>query len=486
VSDSGSAAPALELRGVTKRYGQVVALEDVSVSLARGQVLALLGENGAGKSTLMRVAYGLTPADAGDVFFAGRLSRPHSVPGAKAAGIGMVHQHLSLAPSLTASENLVLGGRGLLRARKAQSLLQETAQTAGFPPPADLPVRELSVVEQQRLEILKAIARNASVLIFDEPTALLAPSESDELLRWIRAFADSGGAAILVTHKLREALSIADSIAVLRRGRVVHTSIARGQSEAQLAAAMFPEATSTIATPPTATIGDTVVRAEAVSISDRYGRTRISDASFEIRRGEIVGVAAIEGSGHRELLEALAGLLGTRAGSLILPATTALIPADRARDALIPEFNLIENVTLRGLGVRRGRLNWRSLGDQAARLIESFSIQAASPSAAARSLSGGNQQRLVVARELEGSVDLVIADNPLRGLDMRASAFVLDQLREAANRGAAVVVHSTDVDEVLAIATRVLVVFHGAVRETSLDRDAIGRAMLGATASDAA
>ena len=471
-------ARALELRGVSKRFGSTVALDAVDFTVTFGQVHALLGENGAGKSTAMRVAYGLITADAGTTHVFGKEMARHSVPAAVAAGLGMVHQHLSLVPTLTAAENLALGGRGLFSLEDAEASLRSVSQASGLVVDPKAIVADLSLVEQQRLEILKALARNARVLILDEPTAVLAPSEADELLRWLRRFADGGGSVVLVTHKLREAMAIADVVTVLRRGRVVLTVDAKATSEEQLARAMFPDAmASPVSVPAAASV--VVARLVGADIAGARG-TAVRAASFELRRGEIVGVAAIEGAGHRELLNALAGLTGVEKGTIELPERIALIPANRARDAAVGEFTLAENVALHGLAKRRGLMPWRAIESNTAALIQRFSIAAPSPRVPLRSLSGGSQQRLVVARELENEVDLVISDNPTRGLDLRASAFVHEQIRLAAARGAGVVVHSGDLDELLALATRVLVVFQGEVRAMGLDRDAISRAMLGA------
>ncbi|MEX2154773.1 MAG: ABC transporter ATP-binding protein [Gemmatimonadaceae bacterium] len=479
--DESGGEPALELRGVAKRFGDVTAVEDVDLAVSPGSVHALLGENGAGKTTLMRLAYGLIRADAGEIRLFGRQAREHSVQQAVRAGVGMVHQHLSLVPSLTAAENLVLGAHGIYRPRSAEALLRATSESSGLRVPHDALARDLSVVEQQRLEILKALARGARLLILDEPTAVLAPPDIDELLRWIRDFVAQGGSVVLVTHKLREALAIADQVTVLRRGRVTFAGTANESSEEELSRAIFPDKLDNTVSAPSVAPGASVVQADRINVADARGAQRIRGASFQLHRGEIIGLAAIEGSGHRELLAALSALRPTWSGKLLLPPRIALIPADRAREALIPEFTLAENVALHQVGRRRGLLDWDALATRTAALLQRFAIVAPSPSVPARTLSGGNQQRLVVARELEHEVDLIVADNPTRGLDVRATAFVQEQLRSAAARGAAVVFHSSDLDELLSIATRVLVVFHGEVRETGLDRDQVGRAMLGAS-----
>jgi len=377
----------------------------------------------------------------------------------------------------------VLGRTGKLDMRAAAELLRRLSGESGLRVTAGTPAGALSIVEQQRLEILKALARDARLLILDEPTAVLAPQEVDELLRWIRTFADGGGSVVLVTHKLREALAVADDVTVLRRGRIVVTMPARDADEVTLARALFDEAAPTALASPASGHSETVVvEANAVALADARGALRIRKATFVLRRHEIVGVAAVDGSGHRELLFALAGLRAPVGGTLRLPPHIAYVPADRLRDALIPEFTLVENVALRDAGRRHGLMAWGEIERRTEVLTREYDVVAASPRVAARTLSGGNQQRLVLARELQGDVDLVVADNPTRGLDLRATAFVHDRLRACAARGSAVVVHSSDLDEVLALATRVLVVFSGEVLAmNTLDREQIGSAMVGAS-----
>jgi ABC-type uncharacterized transport system ATPase subunit len=476
---------ALVMRGVSKSFHGLQALDRVDFSVAAGTVHALLGENGAGKSTLMRIAYGLTVADVGAVRLFGSLG-PRSPREATAAGVGMVQQHLSVIPTLTAAENVALGADGRFDERLVNARIRQLATESGLDVPLGIPARDMSLVQRQRLEILKALSRNARLLILDEPTAVLAPGEIDDLLRWIRAFASNGGSVVIVTHKLREAIGVADDVTVLRRGTVVYAGRAEGTSESQLAAAIFPDhrgessaADSAIITP-SASAGDIVVTAERLEVRDARGAIRIQSASLTIRRREIVGVAAIEGSGHRELLLALAGLATPAAGIVHLPSRIAIIPADRQREALVPDFTLTENVALRALGTRRGLMRWPDVQRRTRSLIERFAIAVPSEDTRVATLSGGNQQRLVIARELEQDIDLVVADNPTRGLDLLATRFVHEELRAAASRGAAVVVHSSDLDEVLALATRVLVVFRGTVRDVAPSRDDVGRAMLGA------
>jgi simple sugar transport system ATP-binding protein len=485
-ADARAPGGALELHGISKEFGAVRALDDVAFFARSGSVHALLGENGAGKTTLMRIAYGLLRPDRGVVRYFGKAVDDPSVRAAMRAGVGMVHQHLSLVPTLTGAENMALGRRGVFRPDDARRELGQLAAKAGLPVDPDALVRDSSIMEQQRLEILKALARDARVLILDEPTSGLAPAETDELLRWVRNFASRGGTVVLVTHRLREALAVADDVTVLRRGRVAHT--VRGMSDAdggppptvdELARAIFPDAPPTAApfAPPAS--GEIVLGLDDVTVVDARGAVRVRSANLSARRGEIVGVAAVEGSGHQELLQVIAGLQRPVSGTATLPRHIAIVPADRLRDALIPGFTLVENVALRGARDRRGVMPWETLASETNALIDRYGIVAPSPAIRAHALSGGNQQRLVLARELSGEPDLVVADNPTRGLDLRASAFVHEQLRDVAGRGSAVVVHTSDLDELLSLATRVLVVFHGAVREVPAERDAVGRAMLG-------
>jgi ABC-type uncharacterized transport system ATPase subunit len=474
-----SGSVALELRGITKHFGEVAALTGVDLAVRRGTVHALLGENGAGKSTLMRVAMGLVAPDAGTVSIFGAPAPHLSVRTASREGLGMVHQHLSLAESLTALENVALGGAGLFRPGRVTERLLVVAASSGLDVPLNTPAKDLSLSQRQRLEILKALAADARVLILDEPTAVLAPPEVRDLLSWIRGFAAHGGSVVLVTHKLREALSVADDVTVLRRGQMTFRGLAGGTTESALARAIFPDGT----TPAEIAIGspgEEVVIADRVSVRSQQGALRIHDASFALRRNEIIGIAAVEGSGHHELLSALGALSRPVSGSLRLPPRVVVVPADRHRDGIALSLTLAENVAMRGIGAAHGRVGWNRVRERTRALIQRFAIVAESELVEAGTLSGGNQQRLVMASALEEPVDVVVADNPTRGLDLNAATFVHEQLRAAAAAGAVVVVHSSDVDEVLALATRVFVVFQGTVRECKLDRDRVGNLMLGA------
>jgi len=484
-----SAAPALELIGVSKRFGAALALDRASLTIRPGSVHAVLGENGAGKTTLMRIAFGMLEPDAGRVCVSGAEMHFRSPSQAIAAGIGMVHQHFTNVPAMTVAENVALGSRGKYDKATARARVNEVAQGAGLPLDPDARAGDLPVGAQQRLEIVKALARGARTLLLDEPTAVLAPDEVDQLLGWLRDFAAGGGAAVLITHKLREALAAADEVTVLRRGRTVHTGATSGTNAQALAVAMLgeaPEANRPAAHAPAENraASEPVVVATRLTLRDERGVPAIREATFALRGGEIVGIAAVEGAGQRELLLALAGRRPVSDGSLTLPSRIGFVPEDRHRDALVLDFNISENVALRDAGDRAGRLRWRTLDHTARALIAAFDVRAAGgprpETALARTLSGGNQQKLVLGRELAGNPALLVAENPTRGLDIRATAAVHESLRAARAAGAAVVVYSSDLDEVLALSDRVLVVSAGSVSEVGGDREAVGRAMLGA------
>jgi simple sugar transport system ATP-binding protein len=483
---------ALDLAHISKRFGATVALDDVSFTLRPRTVHALLGENGAGKTTLMRIAFGLAAADAGEVVAGEPQRRITSAAGAIAAKIGMVHQHFTNVPAMTVAENVALGGSGRFNLDTAIARVMEIGQRTGLTLDPRATVADLPVGGQQRLEIVKALARDARTLILDEPTAVLAPQEIAELLAWLRSFANEGNAVVLITHKLREALAIADDVTVLRRGRLAFAGPAAGLTLDTLSSALLgselepgPTEAETDSLRGNATLSpasarpDTIVIARELEIEDDRGVKRIRQASFDVRAGEIVGIAAVEGSGQSELLRALAGRVVATNGHLDVPRAAGFVPEDRHRDAVVLDFSLAENVALKGAGARRGRVDWSRLRSRTASLIARFDVRGGDATSLAHALSGGNQQKLVLARELDDTPALLVVENPTRGLDIRATNDVHARLREAAKTGAAVVVFSSDLDEVLLLAERVVVVYAGTVRECAPDRDVVGRAMLG-------
>ena len=451
-----------------------MALDAASFSLARGEVHGLLGENGAGKSTLMHVAFGMVTPDEGDMLVRGSPVRFRNPRDAKRAGIGMVHQHFTSVPELTVAENLWLAagrfgdsaGRpdgptaanpaGRLRARLWQGL-SPTAR-----------VSDLPVGAKQRLEILQALATGAEVLLLDEPTAVLAPPETAELRALLREYAAAGGAAVLITHKLTEVFSAVDRVTVLRGGRVQLTGLVADQTVPGLTAAMVGSSDLEPTLPDPGELGPVLVRV----------------GDLTVRGGEIIGIAAVEGNGQRELLRRLAGVAPAQGAEVTGPV--AFIPEDRTTEGLIPAFSLTENLVL-GLPEdprwRRGPLlDWRAAAARMGQLVGEFSIRAPGPASLAGALSGGNQQKVVFARALEAKPQVIVAENPTRGLDVHATWFVDERLRRAALDGAAVIVYSTDLDEVLSIATRVVVVNRHRLLPvpSGTSRETIGAMMLGA------
>jgi simple sugar transport system ATP-binding protein len=487
--------PALTLTAISKRFGSTQALRNVSLQVRRGTVHALLGENGAGKSTLVRAAFGLITIDSGTVV-GGNPPRVITSPdAAMAAGIGMVHQHFTNVPSMTVAENVVLGGRGAFHARTAAAKVREIGDRTGLWLDPNARAGSLPVGAQQRLEIVKALARDATMLLLDEPTAVLVPTETAELLSWLRDFANRGGSVVLITHRLREALAIADDVTVLRGGAVVLTERAASVDERSLAGALLGEEPrgdgetsrkriavgdeGNEATNGSRNSGDTVARLTRVVVKDDRGVIVVDEATLAVRAAEILGVAAVEGSGQHALLRVLAARTSVTIGTAELPANIGFVPEDRQGDGLVLEFSLDENLMLRGAGRRTGRIRWREQHAIAEEALRTFDVRAHSISEHADALSGGNQQKLVLARELSDNPTLLVVENPTRGLDIRATRDVHTRLRNAAASGTAVVLHSSDLDEVLRLSDRVVVMHAGRLRAVENDRDAVGRAMLG-------
>ena len=471
---------ALELRRVSRRFGEVAALREADLTVRPGTLHALLGENGAGKTTLMRIAFGMLRPDGGELLIDGVPRAFRSPADAIAAGVGMVQQHPSNVGAMSVWENVILGGRGLLDPGKARRDVEDLVERLGFALSVSQRVDALPVAAQQRLEILKAVYRKARLLILDEPTAILAPEEAADLYRWLRRFASEGGTGVVVTHKLEEARQFTDDLTVLRAGRTALQSASGAVSTSDLTRAMIGESLPAAERTSQRTPGEPVVRVERLSLDDDRRVRVVADASFEVRAGEILGVAGVEGSGHHHLLLALAGRHAASSGRIELAARTSVIPEDRHRNAVVLPFTLTENLAIRSAGQRRGVLRWRELSDRVQLLIDRFDVRAAGPAATMRTLSGGNQQKFVLARELGADPQLIVAENPTRGLDVRASAFVREQLRAARDTGVAVILYSSDLDEIIELADRVLVVHGGRVTEVAVDRMRIGAAMLGA------
>ena len=482
-------APALQLRNIHKRYGTTAALSGAALVVEWGETHALLGENGAGKSTLLRIAGGLERADAGTIEVGGTPATIRSPRDARRLGIGMVHQHPTSIPSLTVADNIALTAGWPARPGEVRRRVAKLSAESGLPIDPDAFAGRLPVALKQRLEILKALAARARILLLDEPTAVLAPLEAEELLRVLAGFAGAGNAVVLVTHKLSEALQACDRVTVLRHGAVTSTGFSDSESPATLSRSMLGSEGITAAQEgPRAGLepaGPPAIRLQALDVA-RDGRSgsAVRGAALSVAPGEIVGIAAIEGSGQRELMRAVAGLIEPLRGVLEVHGPVAFIPEDRTSEGLILPFSLAQNIVL-GMGgsapgVRGGLVSWKGAAAGTARLIDQFGMTASGPGAPAWSLSGGNQQKLVLARALSREPRVVVAENPTRGLDVAAAAEVHRRLREVAAAGAAVLLHCTDLDELLLMSTRVVVIRGGVLRvpETA-DRDAVGRMMVG-------
>ena len=507
VTTTPTGAVLLSLDGITHTFGRMRALDGAALQVRAGSVHALLGENGAGKTTLMRVVFGLLRAQQGEMHWRGAPITMRSPADALAHGIGMVHQHFTLVPSMTVAENIALGGHGGFDPQQTADRVRDVAARAGLVLDPNARVQDVPVGAQQRCEIVKALARDVTLLILDEPTAVLAPTEAAELLRWMRGYADAGNSVVLITHKLRDALAVADDITVLHRGRTVLTTPARDTDQARVADAMLGGATVRTAEVRTAEVRtdsdtrdtphaalsvgppDAVVSArsivlalDAVSVRDANGVDRVRSATLQVRAGEIVGIGAVEGAGQHELLRVLAGRRSPTAGRRVIPARVGFVPEDRHRDALLLDAPLFENTALEGAGARRGVIDWNAFRARTAAMLHRFDVRASGPDAVARTLSGGNQQKLVLGRELEAAGEALVVENPSRGLDFVATDAVHRALREARDAGMAVVVYSSDLDEVVLLADRVFAMHNGTLLESAKDRDALGRAMLSGAA----
>jgi general nucleoside transport system ATP-binding protein len=499
---------ALELRGIVKTFGALRANDGVDLVVEWGQVHALLGENGAGKSTLMNVVYGLQRADAGEILLDGQPLHVRGPEDAIRSGIGMVHQHFMLIPPLTVAENVVLGHEesrgGWIDHRAASQDVVELSSRYGLEVPPDTLVSDLSVGLQQRVEILKALYRGARLLILDEPTAVLTPQEIEGLFEIVRGLKAEGKAVIFITHKLREVMEIADQITVMRRGKVVATTQPRQTSPADLASKMVGRPVLLRVEKGPAHPGEPVLRVSGLTVEDDRGQVAVSDATVDVRAGEIVGIAGVDGNGQAELVEAIVGLRPVKAGRVellgkdVTHASTherlehlSHIPADRHRMGAILDMAVFDNVVLetydrppfaRGL-VRR----LDAVRSFAARVIKDFDIRAESPDERMGSLSGGNQQKVVVARELETKPKVLIAAQPTRGVDVGSIEFIHRQLVAQRDNGLGVLLVSSELDEVLSLSDRVAVIYRGrivaVVEGDQVDRDRIGLLMAGAAAA---
>ncbi|MCC7357860.1 MAG: ABC transporter ATP-binding protein [Anaerolineales bacterium] len=481
--------PILELRGITKRFPGVLANDHVSLTLEPGEIHALLGENGAGKSTLMNILYGLYQPDEGEISVRGRPIKVSSPNDAIAAGIGMVHQHFMLVPVLSVTENVMLGDE-MLRAgvfldrKRAAARIREISEQYGLAVDPEALIKDLPVGLQQRVEIIKLLFRNADVLILDEPTAVLTPQEVTELFKIMASLIAKGKSIIFITHKLKEVLAVAHRITVLRLGQVVGTALPDQTSENQLAALMVGREVALEVHKAPAHPGDVVLRVEALEVLDERNTLAVDSLSFEVRAGEVLGIAGVQGNGQTELVEALTGLRRVLAGRVhianfdttratpreVIEIGVAHVPEDRQRDGLVLSYPVRDNLVLSTYYLApfaRGVVLQDDAIDQAAaQRAQQFDVRTPSIETPAGSLSGGNQQKVIVAREFSRPAKLLVASQPTRGLDVGSIEYIHARIVEKRNNGLAVLLVSSELDEILALADRIAVMYRGRIVAT--------------------
>ena len=504
-----AAAPAVELRGIDKRFGAVHANRDVSLAVAPGTIHGIVGENGAGKSTLMSVLYGFYRADRGEIRIGGRTVEIAGSEDAIAAGIGMVHQHFMLVDTFTVVENVILGAEGgeLLASgtARARGELERLAREYALEVPPDARVGDLPVGLQQRVEILKALYRGADILILDEPTGTLTPQEADHLFRILRRLRAQGTTVILITHKLREIMAVTDRVSVMRGGRMVAHLETAATTIAELAELMVGRRVLLQVEKGPARPGRELLAVERLSVRDERGVSRVRDVSFTVRAGEIVGIAGVTGNGQGELLEALAGLRPAAGGRVLLggePVDSggprrrrrglAHVPEDRRRMGLVLPFEARESAILgyhddaryRRAALLAPLIDWDAVSRDTEAKMTSFDVRPAAPRQVTAAFSGGNQQKLVLAREIERDPLVLLVGQPTRGVDIGAIEFIHRRLVAMRDAGKAIVLVSSELDEILGLSDRILVMFGGAVAgELPAERateQALGLLMAGA------
>ena len=499
------ATPILELAAITKRFPGVLANDQVSIDLRRAEVHALLGENGAGKTTLMNVLYGLYRPDEGEIRVAGTPVSFRSPGDAIAHGIGMVHQHFMLIPVMSVAENVVLGmepseGAIFLDYGTARSRVKDLAISFGFAVDPDAKIEDITVGQQQRVEILKALYRRADILILDEPTAVLTPQEAGELFGILASLKREGMSIIFITHKLNEVLEIADRVTVLRRGKVVETLPAAGATEEQLARLMVGREVLLRVEKSPVDVGETLLRIEDLRVRDDRGIQKVRGVSLEVRAGEIVGIAGVDGNGQTELVDAITGLRRPESGTIELAGVDVTresarehfddglghVPEDRQRRGLVLDFTIAENIALHEFRKSpASRFGWLFPGrliERAKQLIREFDVRGGGPQTKAGALSGGNQQKVILAREIDRDPKVLIAAQPTRGLDVGAIEFVHRRLVEERQEGRGLLLVSLELEEILSLSDRVLVMFEGEIVAEfppTISEEELGLAMTG-------
>ncbi len=479
----GERPPVLEVRGVTKTFPGVIANEDVDLTLVEGEIHCLLGENGAGKSTLVNVVFGLYQPDKGTIRVRGEQVQLTGVGDAIDHGIGMVHQHFQLIPVFTVAENVILGNEltngPFLDLNEARRRIRQLEEQYGLAVDPDVKVGDLSVGQQQRVELVKALFREADILILDEPTAVLTPGEVDDFFAVVRSLVDQGKSIIFITHKLREVLAVADRITVLRDGRVAGSADPETATQQSLANLMVGRDVVFQVEKGEAEPGEPVMRVENLAVEDDRGHLAVNGFSVEVRAGEIFGIAGVEGNGQRELVESVTGMrrkvsgrveiLGRDATRLtprkITELGTAHIPEDRNKHGLVDTYSVADNLVLNRYHRKSFATRWirnhRAVAREAEKLVRQFDVRATSVLAPINTLSGGNQQKVIVARELSGDVDVLIVAQPTRGLDVGSIEFIHQRIIEQRDRGAAVLLVSAELDEIMTLSDRIGVLYRG-------------------------
>lgn len=495
----------LELVGITKSFGPLRAVDGVDLTVEEGEIHCLLGENGAGKTTLMNVLFGLLHPDSGEIRIGGEPVRFADPGQAVRRGIGMVHQHFMLVPVFSVAENILLGFEpvrrlGFLDYRKARRDILKLSQQFGLEVDPDALVEALPVGAQQRVEILKALVRDARVLILDEPTAVLTPQETERLFKVMRSLADSGRSILFITHKLKEVQAVADRITVMRLGKVVGQTTPQESSEADLAAMMVGRSVELVVSKSEAKPGPVVLELQGLTVKDERGLTVVDNVSLNVQSGEVLALAGVQGNGQEELSEAVTGLRPVAAGSVrvaghdltnatprqALHAGVANIPEDRQEDGLVLSMSIADNLVLDVYDVapnaRMGSRNLALVKREGERKLQEFDIRASSVELPVGTLSGGNQQKVVVARELSRPVKLLVASQPTRGLDVGSIEYVHRRIIEERDKGVAVLLISSELDEVLALGDRIAVMYRGrvvGVVPPTVSREQIGLMMAG-------
>ncbi|WP_269466647.1 ABC transporter ATP-binding protein [Tessaracoccus aquimaris] len=500
-------APVLSLNGITKRFGSLTANDSITIDVVPGRIHCLLGENGAGKSTLMNIVFGLLEPDEGEIRLGDEPLHLTNPKQAMAAGIGMVHQHFMLIPVFTVAENMVLGNEpgsgGMLDLNSARKLVRELSDRYRLDVDPDALVEDLPVGIQQRVEILKALAKGATYLIFDEPTAVLTPQEIDELMVVMQSLRDEGKAIVFITHKLREVRAVADDITVIRRGKVVGEADPSAP-EAELASMMVGRNVSLQVTKDVSEPGAERLVIENLTVADPSGAVAVDDLSLTVRAGEIVCIAGVQGNGQTELAETILGTMVPLKGTIDLdgvditrakPARTlkaglGFVPEDRHRDGFVGEFSIAENLVLDNLDQysRLGALNLKAIAANAEERVTEFDIRCTSYTQPVRALSGGNQQKVVLARELSRPLSLLLASQPTRGVDVGAIEFLHSRIVRERDQGTAVLIISTELEEVESLADRIAVMYRGKIVglvAPDTPRDVLGLMMAGIDHEDA-